>query len=93
MARTSTQTKPRKVATKTAAVETEEHLEAFPKTKKAIDIEEPEAVLGTALAVEEKEEKLDEDGMPITEEEDEAAADEAVIDDEEVNPFGDKWEE
>ena len=93
MARTSTQTKPRKAVTKLAAVETEERLEAFPKTKKVIEIEEPEAVLGTALIPEEKEEKLDEDGMPITEDEDEAASDEAGIDDEEVNPFGDKWEE
>lgn len=90
MARTSTQTKPRKAAAKPATVETEEHLEAFPKAKKVVEIEEPEAVIGV---VEEKEEKLDEDGMPITEDEDEAGTEEAGIDDEEVNPFGDKWEE
>jgi hypothetical protein len=89
MPRTNTQTKPRKAVPKAAATETEEHLEVFPKIKKAVEIDEPEAVLG----VEEKEEKLDEDGMPITEEEDELGTDEAGIDDEEVNPFGDKWEE
>ncbi len=90
MARTNTQTKPRKAAAKTANTETEEQLEAFPKiVKKIIEVEDPEAILG----VEEKEEKLDEDGMPIVGEEDDANAEEATIDDEEVNPFGDKWEE
>ena len=51
MARTNTQTKPRKAAERPASTETEEHLAAFPKAKKAVEIEDPE----TALSIEEKE--------------------------------------
>jgi len=88
MPRTITQTKSKKAATPvdTNTQQEEQLIEAFPKAKKAIILEEPELIPGVT------EEKLDEDGMPIEEGED-TDSDEAGIDDEELNPFGDKWEE
>lgn len=89
MPRTTTQIKTRKAAKSVNTnTEQEEQVEAFPKTKKALEVDEPETILG----LEEKEEKLDEDGMPIVDDE-ESGSDDSGIDDEELNPFGDKWEE
>jgi hypothetical protein len=56
------------------------------KNKKPIEIEEPEAI----LPVDEK--VADEDSPAVTEDE-ESVSEEVALDDEEVNPFGDKWEE
>lgn len=56
------------------------------KNKKPVEIYEPEPIV---VGVEEK---IEEDPLvPATEEEDDA--EEATIDSEELNPFGDRWEE
>ncbi len=47
--------------------------------------EETEAIIGV-------EEKVEEDGVPLTEDAEEEG-EEATLDAEEINPFGDKWEE
>lgn len=87
MPRTTTQIKPKKAATLVNTnIEQEGEIEAFPKIKKVLEVEEPETVLGI-------DEKVDEDGSPLGDSEDELASEDATIDDEEVNPFGDKWEE
>ncbi|MEK7641984.1 MAG: hypothetical protein AAB365_03270 [Patescibacteria group bacterium] len=74
-----------------AVAPTEEHDEAVEsevlpvKIKKAIEIDEPEpAVIGV-------EEKLEEDPLATPTEDDEA--EELSLDGEELNPFGDRWEE
>lgn len=84
MPRTTTQTKTKKAAKPVNTAEQEEQeVEAFPKTKKAVEIDEPEMIPGM-------EEKLDEDGMPI-EDGEESEDDEIGLDDNE--DFGDRWEE
>jgi hypothetical protein len=56
------------------------------KNKKLVEIYEPEPIVVNL------EEKIEEDPLiPETEEED--GAEEATIDSEELNPFGDRWEE
>jgi hypothetical protein len=55
------------------------------KVKKPIEIDEPEP----AVAVDEK---VEEDPLAVATEEDDSA-DEISLDGEEVNPFGDRWEE
>lgn len=87
MPRTTTQTKPKKVAksTNTNTGQEGQLIEAFPKNRKAIvvEVEDPEAIPGI-------EEKLDEDGMPITEDSEESETEEISLGDED---FGDRWEE
>jgi hypothetical protein len=58
-----------------------------PKAKKGVDIEaalEPAAII---------DEKVEEDILPPSEDAEDANADELTLDDEELNPFGDKWEQ
>lgn len=55
------------------------------KVKKPIEIDEPEP----AIAVEEK---AEEDPLAVATEEDDSA-EEISLDGEELNPFGDRWEE
>ncbi|OHA17239.1 MAG: hypothetical protein A3C79_02875 [Candidatus Taylorbacteria bacterium RIFCSPHIGHO2_02_FULL_45_28] len=55
------------------------------KSKKPIEIEESEAIIGV-------EEKIEEDPLVAPVEEDDSA-DEISLDGEEINPFGDRWEE
>ena len=83
MSRTTTQTKGKKAA-KTVNTEQDAEIEAFPKTKKAVEIEVPEILPGIV------EEKLDEDGMPIEEEAEETDTEEIALDDDD---FGDRWEQ
>lgn len=68
-------------------VEREEHeTDVAPgKVKKPIEIEEPEADVGV-------DEKSEEDPLLGANEEDELS-DEVSLDGEEINPFGDRWEE
>ncbi len=78
--------KTKKVVTSTDAEETAPEGDAIPsKIKKPIEIDEPEPVIGI-------EEKPEEDPLLGAVEEDEAS-EEAVLDGEELNPFGDRWEE
>lgn len=58
-----------------------------PKSKKSIDIE---AVLEPAPIIEEK---VDDEIVTPTEDGDELSTDELSLDDDELNPFGDKWEQ
>ncbi len=58
------------------------------KSKKPLEIEIPEDVIETAIV----EEKAD-DESTVAEDAEEAAADEVTLDDDELNPFGDKWEQ
>jgi hypothetical protein len=68
-------------------VETDDEIKEPLDTKKAIDIE---AALEPAAIVDEKVE----DDLPIAPTEDgEEAAEELSLDDDELNPFGDKWEQ
>ncbi len=61
-------------------------VEPIPLKNKIIEIYEPEPIV---LGVEEK---IEEDPLiPVVEDED--GAEEATIDGEELNPFGDRWEE
>ncbi len=68
-------------------IETEEHDDVglSPNIKKIIEIDEPEPVVGVI------EEKV-EDDIPIVVEDDESLSDETGLDDDEVDPFGDKYE-
>lgn len=67
--------------------ETEEHHDVIPsKTKKPIEIDEPEPIIGG-------EEKLEEDPLAVPTEDDELGGEELSLDGEELNPFGDRWEE
>jgi hypothetical protein len=58
------------------------------KGKKILPLEEPEAIIGG-----EEKAVVEEDVILPAVAEDEETAEEASLDDEEVNPFGDKWEE
>ncbi|GEM_PF-1476481 len=61
---------------------------ALLKTKKAIEFELPEPIIAAT------EDKLEDDQVAVAGEEDseEIGAEEATLDEEELNPFGDKWE-
>jgi hypothetical protein len=61
-------------------------VDPIPLKNKLIEIYEPEPIV-TGV-----EEKIEEDPL-IPQIEDEEGAEEAVIDGEELNPFGDRWEE
>lgn len=66
-----------------AGVETD----IFPsKNKKPIEIDEPEPIVGAV------EEKIEEDPL-IAAVEEEDSSEEIGLDGEELNPFGDRWEE
>ncbi len=57
-----------------------------PKAKKGVDLEsalEPAAII---------DEKID-DELPVSLEDEDSASEEISLDDEELNPFGDKWEQ
>jgi len=72
-------------------VETEGEIETTeidgPKAKKEIDLE---AALEPAVIVEEK---IEDDIASTPEDGEDELGEEAVLDDEELNPFGDKWEQ
>ena len=55
--------------------------------KKIIEIDEPEP--GVALT----EEKVSDEDAPPSEDGEETSSEEAALDDDEVDPFGDKWEQ
>ncbi len=58
-----------------------------PKAKKSVDIEsalEPAAII---------DEKSDDEIPAVTEDGEDALGDELSLDDDELNPFGDKWEQ
>ncbi len=58
-----------------------------PKAKKGVDLEaalEPAAII---------DEKTEDEVLPVGEESEDGVADELSLDDEELNPFGDKWEQ
>ncbi len=81
------------IKTKTKEVEKEPELSEEsdeiegPKAKKPIDLE---AALEPAIVVDEK----SEDEVPVvTDDSEDSSADEISLDDEELNPFGDKWEQ
>ncbi len=88
---TKTSTKSIRPKTKKATVEVvqEEQIHEADitpsKVKKPLEIDEPEVVGGI-------EEKLEEDPL-IGATEDEESSEEASLDGEELNPFGDRWEE
>lgn len=68
--------------------EAEEHHDDAPsKAKKPIEIDEHEPILGGT------DEKLEEDPLAAPTEDDELSGDELSLDGEELNPFGDRWEE
>ena len=77
-----------KLAEKKPADETEEHEEegASAKTPKIVEIDEPEPVIGAV------EEKLEDEAPVVTEDDELLSSDDAGLDDEEVDPFGDKYE-
>jgi hypothetical protein len=54
-------------------------------SKQPFIIDEPEVLIGV-------EEKVEDDGLPVAEDAEEEG-EEATLDAEEINPFGDKWEE
>lgn len=102
MAQAKTSTKARRTAPKGAGKgkaastapeelldETTQTLESEPASKKIgkmhETIEEHEEVFGADL-------KLDEEIKPVGEDDEEEASEESTLDDEELNPFGDKWE-
>lgn len=58
-----------------------------PKAKKGVDIE---AALEPASIVDEK---VEEETLPIIDDAEDPSSDELSLDDEELNPFGDKWEQ
>ncbi|MBP6858540.1 MAG: hypothetical protein KBC33_01775 [Candidatus Pacebacteria bacterium] len=66
----------------------EHHEDTLPvKAKKPVEIDEPEPVLAVV------DEKLEEDPLAAPAEDDELAGEELSLDGEELNPFGDRWEE
>lgn len=65
--------------------EQEEAVADAPKIKKVIEVDDHEpAIVG--------DEKLDDDA-PVPGDDENLSSDDASLDDEELNPFGDKWEE
>lgn len=81
----------KKVKSKSAEVESETENDVAeigdPKTKKVIDIE---AALEPAAIVDEK---IEDEIPPIAEDLEDASSEEISLDDDELNPFGDKWEQ
>jgi hypothetical protein len=82
----NTKTKP---APKDNEVESEAEVAELdgPKSKKPIDLEaalEPAAII---------DEKVEDEVLPVGEETEDGTAEELTLDDEELNPFGDKWEQ
>jgi hypothetical protein len=75
-------------AERTPEADTSEEVEEVigPKAKKGVDLE---SALEPAVIIDEK---VDED-LPVVAEDEESAVDEVTLDDEELNPFGDKWEQ
>lgn len=73
--------------TKDIAGENEEEEIVGPKTKKSVDLE---SALEPANIVDDK----TEDEIPvITDDSEESTSEELSLDDDELNPFGDKWEQ
>jgi hypothetical protein len=66
---------------------TEEEEIVGPKAKKSVDIE---SALEPATIIDEK---SDDDLPVVTEDGEDSLGDELSLDDEELNPFGDKWEQ
>jgi hypothetical protein len=78
--------KPAPAADHTEVAELEHDIDATPiKAKKPIEIDEPEVAVGI-------EEKAEEDPLVAATEEDDSV-EEISLDGEELNPFGDRWEE
>ena len=84
-AKTAQIKKQSKVKTVTPADDLELAVPALGRNKKPLDLEDPELIPGS-------EEKIDEDTPTGEDGAEESTDDEAVMDEEEVNPFGDKWE-
>ena len=62
--------------------------EIVPIKNKVIEIDEPEPIIGVV------EEKIEDDEvLAATEDDDTIGGDDAGLDDEEIDPFGDKWEQ
>ncbi|MEN9524287.1 MAG: hypothetical protein RL536_356 [Candidatus Parcubacteria bacterium] len=80
--------KSKKIVAQTDSQEESDHVvEVLPtKNKKPLEIDELEPATGSA------DEKIEEDPLVAAAEEDEIS-EEASIDGEELNPFGDRWEE
>lgn len=76
-----------KVAKKVAAKKTEEVEEIVPpsKMKKEVDLDGVEPVAS--------DKDDDTESLPLLSEEGDELGDDAELDTEEINPFGDKWEE
>lgn len=80
-----TVTKNKEIENKKDSVDEEEVIE--PKAKKAVDLEsalEPVSII---------DEKVEDETLVLTDEGDESVGEEISLDDEEINPFGDKWEQ
>lgn len=58
------------------------------KAKKALELELPEEPIAISI-----EDKPEEDSPVVAEDAEELAAEEISLDDDELNPFGDKWEQ
>ncbi len=87
----NTRTKTKKIVSKVAVApeEIEAEIDILPvKNKKPIEIDE----LEPAVILDDKEEKLEEDPL-VAATETEEETEEIGIDAEELNPFGDRWEE
>ena len=82
---TSHSGKPVKKISKPAGEEEEIVAPVVAIGKAAFVVDEPEVLIGV-------EEKVDDDGVVITDDAEEEG-EEATLDAEEINPFGDKWEE
>jgi hypothetical protein len=85
---TKNKTKEKEVSPQETDAETSEDSMELdgPKAKKGVDLE---SALEPAVIIDEK---SDED-VPVVTDDDESSTDELSLDDEELNPFGDKWEQ
>ena len=77
---------PKKKQPETEEEEDTEEEKPVSSIKKPLEIDEPEPILPL-------EEKLDDDAVPVIDEEDAVGTEETGIDEEELDPFGDKWEQ
>lgn len=75
-----------KPITKDQTEETEEVVAPVSKISKAVEVDIQDDVIGIV------EEKPEIDPLLADDESDDSATEEAGLDDEEINPFGDKWE-
>lgn len=57
-----------------------------PKAKKSVDLE---SALEPAVIIDEK----TDDDLPLMSDDEDSSSDELSLDDDELNPFGDKWEQ